>query len=82
MNKGVKSPPILSPGHKTAGAAGGGAGTADDHTEENEAGGKTVLHPPRTCNRRGPARSDEGQGEPCGAAEGGWEEKGAGWEAA
>ena len=82
VNKGVKSHPILSPGHKTAGAAGGGAGTADDDTEEDEAGGKTLLHPPRNCNRRGPAGSDEGQGEPCGAAEGGWEEEGAGWEAA
>ena len=79
---GVKSHPILSPGHATAGADGGGAGTADDDTEENEAGGNTVLHPPRTCNRRLPAGSDEGQGEPCGKAEGGWEETGAGWEAA
>ena len=82
MNKRVKSHPILCPGHETAGADGGGAGTADDDTEENEGGGKTLLDPSRICNRRLSARSDEGESEPCGKAEGCWEEKGAGREAA
>ena len=82
MNKRVKSHPILSPGHETAGADGGGTGIADNDTEENEGGGETLLHPSRTCNRRLPARSDEGESEPCGKAEGCWEEKGAWWEAA
>ena len=63
-------------------SGGGGAGTADDDTEENEGGGKTLLDPSRICNRRLSARSDEGESEPCGKAEGCWEEKGAGWEAA
>ena len=79
----VKSHPILSPGEQAGGAAGGGAGTADYDPEENEAGGKSLLRPPWTCNRRLPGGADEGQGEACGSAEGWWEEVGAaGWEAA
>ena len=81
--QGVKSHPILSPGDETAGAAGGGTGTAGNDTEENKTGGKTLLHPSWNCNRRLSGCSDEGEGEPGGTTEGGWEANGAaGWEEA
>ena len=79
---GVKSQPIPCAGEKTGGSAGRGAGAANDDPEENEACWETLFRSPWICNRRLPGRSDEGQGEPCGQAEGGFKEAGARWEAA
>ena len=80
VNGGVKSQPILCPGHKTTGAVRGGAGTSNDDQQANKGGLKTLLPPPWRDHRGLVDPADEGEGTLGGEAEGGWEEVAPAWE--